>query len=73
MCISFFNSPGRINSVGRGSPNSHMMIDNRVTRITPNVLSSTSEAVKLYRDAGGSISDHCEFGVESLNGNAEKV
>ena len=49
-----------------------MMIDKRVKRIPTHLLPSTSEAMHLYRVAGGSITDERGFGVDPLRGNMEK-
>ena len=61
----------RVN-LGRGSPNSRISIDNRAKSVVPGVLPNCAEAIQLYRNAGGLITDRAKFGEDPLGGNDEK-
>lgn len=58
-----------VNSVGRGSPISIMMLDNRAKPVPFGVLPSS---LHRYRNAGGAITDAREFGIDLLAGLEEK-
>ncbi len=48
-----------------------MTLDNRAKNILPSLLPSVHEAVQLYREAGGGITNEHTFGIDPLSGNLE--
>ena len=45
----FFYCVGRFNYVGRGTPSSRVLLNNRVKRIPLSLIPSTSEAVQIIQ------------------------
>ena len=50
-----------------------MLRDNRVVPVDHQQLPTPSEAVNMYRENGGTITEEYEFGVDPLKDHPEKV
>lgn len=58
--------------MSRGVPRVLMGRDNRVQRLPPSVLPSVEQAVQLYRNNVGTLTDPTPFGIDPLAENLEK-
>ena len=67
LCALYF--VGRKDGTPRGPPNQRMHHDNRVKRVDPSVVPSSTELIGMY---SGTIAVNSNFGVDPLNDNQEK-
>ena len=58
--------------MGSHIPNDVMHRDNQVTRLDLRHLPSASQAVSMYHQEGGRISDEAQYGEDPLHGDAAK-
>ena len=78
MCLYFllnqivYNNSGRKHGMSRRVPDMAMMVDNRVKSIDVGILPTPEEAVQMYENAGGSITDPGCFGIDPLAQHPDK-
>lgn len=58
--------------MARGVPTILMGRDNRAQRLPPSMLPSVEQAVQMYRDNVGTLTDPTLFGIDPLADNSEK-
>ena len=60
------NIIGRRHGLPQGIPNQRANIDNHVRRVNQTLLWSPTEAVDLYRQSGGHLTEPAGFGVDPV-------
>ena len=71
MSFTLHTQPGR-KGAARGIPNVRMGRDNRARRIPATLLPDPQQAVQMYRDSGGSLTDPAPYGSDPLAENDHK-
>ena len=56
----------------RGIPNQLMLADNRAKKLDPRILPTPAEAVRMYEEHGGHLTEEGHFGRDPLANDAEK-